>query len=109
MDDIQKADGSGELNINGNRSPIVYQVIANKAAEEAYSVKITLDAPRDWLLKQGFEHKAILVREHGSDIPLTFDGTLDVDDSLSVTLTALDDSCTSSSALQDKYPELGTA
>ncbi|RFB84752.1 hypothetical protein B5K11_31915 [Rhizobium leguminosarum bv. trifolii] len=101
---IVKADGNGAIDVNGQVSPVTYTV---SLKEHSYKVDIRLMAPRDWLLERGFERDAVLVSQSGARIPVYHDsGRLDPTDTISIELTARDDSCTSEVALMRKYPEL---
>ncbi|MGO6693958.1 hypothetical protein ACCS54_23655 [Rhizobium johnstonii] len=112
---IVKADGNGAIDVNGQVSPVTYTVGLKQGKGRSYEVDIRLMAPRDWLLQRGFERDAVLVTQSGARIPVyhdggshhdgSNDGRLDPADTISIELTARDDSCTSEVDLMRKYPE----
>ncbi|MBY5378698.1 hypothetical protein ELG83_32315 (plasmid) [Rhizobium leguminosarum] len=112
---IVKADGNGAIDVNSQVSPVTYTVGLKQGKGRSYEVDIRLMAPRDWLLQRGFERDAVLVTQSGARIPVyhdggshhdgSNDGRLDPADTISIELTARDDSCTSEVDLMRKYPE----
>ncbi|OAV48927.1 hypothetical protein A6U98_11740 [Rhizobium sp. WYCCWR10014] len=113
---IVKADGNGAIDVNGQVSPVAYTVSLKQGKGRFYEVDIRLMAPRDWLLERGFERDAVLVSQSGARIPVYHDGggrhddgRLDPADTISIELTARDDSCTSQVDLMRKYPEFDSA
>jgi hypothetical protein len=106
---FKDADGSGRLDVNGQSSSVTYQINAVEDGADGFAVKVGLSAPRDWLLKQGFQTEATLVRENGTSVSVQHDGELDVDDALSVVLEFVDRGLKSSSDVEQKYPELKLA
>lgn len=121
---IVKADGYGAIDVNGQVSPVTYTVSLKQGKGHSYEVDIRLMAPRDWLVQRGFERDAVLVSQSGARIPIYHDGAsrhddgnrhdngnhhgngrLDLADTISIELTARDDSCTSEVDLMRKYPE----
>ncbi|MDI5929274.1 hypothetical protein [Rhizobium leguminosarum] len=115
---IVKADGNGAIDVNGQVSPVTYTVSLKQGKGHYYEVDIRLMAPRDWLLQRGFERDAVLVSQSGARIPVYHDdgnhhdnnshhddGRLNLADTISIELTARDDSCTSEVDLMRKYPE----
>jgi hypothetical protein len=104
---LHKADATGKLELSNKVSPIAYDVTVGEEKKAGrYVVKISVSAPRDWLLQRGFKSDATLVKEDGNRVQLRHDGDLDVGDAISVELSAFDDSCSMESELQQKYPEL---
>ena len=97
--------------MNGQVSPVTYTVSLKQGKGRSYEVDIRLMAPRDWLLERGFERDAVLVSQSGARIPVYHDGggRLDPADTISIELTARDDSCTSQVDLMRKYPEFDSA
>ncbi|XKM43982.1 hypothetical protein A4U53_041465 (plasmid) [Rhizobium ruizarguesonis] len=107
--------------MNGQVSPVTYTVSLKQRKGRSYEVDIRLMAPRDWLLQRGFERDAVLVSQSGARIPIYphddsrhddgnhYDGRLDAADTISIELTARDDSCTSEVDLVRKYPEFDGA
>ncbi|TBC88132.1 hypothetical protein ELH26_27940 (plasmid) [Rhizobium leguminosarum] len=113
---IVKADGNGAIDVNGQVSPVTYTVCLKQGKGRSYEVDIRLMAPRDWLLQRGFERDAVLVSQSGARIPVYHDddnrhdgGRLDPADTISIELTARDDSCMSEVGLIRKYPEFDGA
>jgi hypothetical protein len=107
---LLKADGKGEIDVNGQLSPVGYSLSAKEGMGQSFEISIRLLAPRDWLLRRGFDKDAMLISQGGARIPVYHGGgRLYVGDSLSIELTARDDSCTSREDLFRKYPELGVS
>ncbi|MBY2905361.1 hypothetical protein [Rhizobium leguminosarum] len=119
---ILKADGNGAIDVNGQVSPVIYTVSLKHGKGRAFEADIRLMAPRDWLLRRGFKRDAVLVSQSGARIPVYHDdgsfhdggshhddGRLDPADTISIELTARDESCTSEVDLMRKYPELDGA
>ncbi|TBC90026.1 hypothetical protein ELH21_31275 (plasmid) [Rhizobium leguminosarum] len=113
---IVKANGNGAIDVNGQVSPVTYTVCLKQGKGRSYEVDIRLMAPRDWLLQRGFERDAVLVSQSGARIPVYHDddnrhddGRLDPADTISIELTARDDSCMSEVDLIRKYPEFDGA
>lgn len=108
--------------------PVTYTLNLKEGKGHSYEVDIRLMAPRDWLLQRGFERDAVLVSQSGARIPVYHDGgshhdrgshrddgrhhgdgRLDPADTISIELTARDDSSTSEVDLMRKYPEFDGA
>ena len=106
---LKQASYPGEIDIKGDRSPVTYQLKASKVDDGAVQVAVSLTAPRDWLLKHGFHHEAMLVRQGGARIPMHFEETLTVADNLAVTLRADQIVCASMDELKRSFPELNAA
>lgn len=87
MTHVQNVDGQGQLLIGDRVSPISYHVAVARRGE-GYTAKVEIQAPRDWLLRQGFETRATLVFASGERAELEHDGRLDVSESISVILQA---------------------
>ncbi|MBP2550668.1 hypothetical protein J2858_003608 [Neorhizobium galegae] len=104
---LQEASSNGTLEVGGGQSNVGYKLVATREHDEAVRVRISVMAPRDWLLKQGFKHDATLVRKGGARLPIIFDGTLDVGDNISVELDASDTICPSIDEARKTFPELG--
>lgn len=104
---LREVDGQGEIEVNGQLSPIVYTISVKEGMGHSFEINIRLLAPRDWLLNRGFEEDAVLVSQSGARIPVYHDGgRLYASDKLSIELTARDDSCTNREDLLRKYPEI---
>jgi hypothetical protein len=101
-----EGNGQGKLEINGNSQPVSYELVVAREDDDRQQVRIRLNAPRDWLLKQGFNGDAILVRGNGSRIAVRREGGLDVDDAVSVTLEGYDDTHGDAGDMSEAYPEL---
>lgn len=105
---IENADGQGKLVIGSGSSPVSYHVSAVRTGER-YTVTVTLQAPRDWLLKRGFRDEAVLERDGADTINLTHPGRLDVSGDVSVILRSRALTCASRSELVHRFPELDLA
>jgi len=104
---LHKADAAGKLELGNQMSPVAYGITVGEQKKAGnYVVKVSVSAPRDWLLQRGFKSEATLVKEDGSKVQLHHDGNLDVGDALSVELLAIDESCSQESELRQRYPEL---
>jgi hypothetical protein len=103
---LQEAAHNGTLQVGSSHSSVGYKLVATRENDDVVRVRVTVMAPRDWLLKQGFTHDAILVRENGERLPVVFDGTLDVDANIAVSLEASDTICPSVAEAREKFPEL---
>ncbi|WP_416067987.1 hypothetical protein ACK9YZ_24910 [Rhizobium sp. ZK1] len=104
---LLKADAQGKIDVNGQLSPVGYSLSVKEGMGHSFEISIRLLAPRDWLLRRGFEKDAVLISQSGTRIPIYHDGErLHVGDNLSVELSARDDSCLSREDLFRKYPEL---
>ncbi|MBP1857704.1 hypothetical protein [Rhizobium herbae] len=101
-----EGSGQGRLEINGNSQPVSYELVEAREEDDSRQVRIRLNAPRDWLLKQGFSGEAVLVRDNGSRIAVRREGGLDVDDTVSVTLEGYDDTHADGEDVSGAYPEL---
>lgn len=104
---LQEAASHGKLEVDGSQSDIGYKLVAMREDDNAVRIKITVMAPRDWLLQQGFTNEGTLVRNGGERLPVSFDGTLDVSDAISVELDASDVICPSLEEARQRFPELG--
>lgn len=96
----------GQIDIAGSRSPVTYRLKAEKEDNGGYHIAVSLTAPRDWLLKQGFRHEATLLRQGGDRVRVRFDSDLNVADNVSVTLTGDDETIASQEELDLRFPEL---
>ena len=101
-----EGSGQGTLEINGYREPVAYELIVAQEEDNTRQVRIRLNAPRDWLLKQGFQGDAALVRNNGARIAVRREGGVAVEDAISVTLEGYDDSHVGAADLSEAYPEL---
>ena len=101
-----EGNGQGKLEINGHCEPVSYELIVARDEDDTSQVRIRLNAPRDWLLKQGFTGDAVLVRSNGARIAVRQDGVLDVHASVCVTLEGYDDALSGVDELSEAYPEL---
>jgi len=101
-----EGSGQGKLEINGHCEPVSYELIVAREDDDTSQVHIRLNAPRDWLLKQGFKGDAVLVRSNGSRIAVRREGVLDVHCSVCVTLEAYDDTLSDAGEVSEAYPEL---
>jgi hypothetical protein len=103
---LQQAARNGTLEVGEAHSDVGYKLVAMREDDDAVRVKVSVMAPRDWLLKQGFTHDAVLVRENGERLPVTFGGALDVGANIAVELDASDTICPSIAAAREEFPEL---
>lgn len=103
-----EGNGQGRLEINGHSEPVAYELIVAQEEDDTHQVRIRLNAPRDLLLKQGFQGEAVLVRDNGARIAVRREGGIAVDDAISVTLEGYDDSPAGAAELSEAYPELRT-
>ncbi len=101
-----EGNGQGKLEINGQSQPVSYELVEAREDDDSRQVRIRLNAPRDWLMKQGFSGEAVLVRNNGARIAVRREGGVDVDDAVSVTLEGYDDSRSDEGEVSDAYPEL---
>lgn len=85
MPHLQNTDGQGHLLVGEHLSPVSYHVSVTRS-DEGYSVRVTTEAPRDWLIKQGFQGTATLVLSGGGRVQLSHDGPVDVGQSLTLLL-----------------------
>lgn len=99
----------GEIDIQGDRSPVSYKLKASKEDDGTIHVALSLTAPRDWLLKHGFRHEALLLRKSGEPIPVRFEETLNVADNIAVTLRAEHVVCKNLDDMGRMFPELSRA
>lgn len=105
-----EGNGQGKLEINGHSEPVAYElVVAREDEDNTRQVRIRLNAPRDWLMKQGFAGEATLIRNNGERIAVRREGGVGVEDAISVTLEGYDDSHVGGTDLSEAYPELRTA
>lgn len=105
---LTQASYLGEIDIKGDRAPVTYKIKAMKEDDGAIHVALSLTAPRDWLLKHGFRHEAVLRRTKGDPVPVHFEETLTVADNIAVTLRAEEFVCRSMDELARTFPELGS-
>lgn len=105
MTHLENADGQGQLLIGERLSPVSYHVTME---EQGGSLAVTVDlqAPRDWLIKQGFKHRATLVLASGDRVEILHDGEIDVSDSLSIVLKTERLVYDDQKALLNAFPEL---
>jgi hypothetical protein len=107
VEHIIRADGNGKIDVNGQVSPVAYDLSVKEGKGQSYEINIRLSLPRDWLLTRGFDKDAVLISQSGARIPVYHhDSRLTVADDISVELSARDDSCTSKMDVLRKYPEL---
>ncbi|MDH4441783.1 MAG: hypothetical protein QE284_15515 [Rhizobium sp.] len=106
MTDLEIADGQGQLLIGERLSPVSYHVAAQKT-DGRLSVTVDLQAPRDWLIKQGFKRRATLVLASGDRVEILHEDGVDVSDSLSIVLKTEPLVYNGTEALLSAFPELG--
>ncbi|MDH4413987.1 MAG: hypothetical protein QE484_11800 [Rhizobium sp.] len=106
MTHVQNVDGQGQLLIGGRLAPISYHVTVERRGG-LYQAKVAMQAPRDWLIRQGFQSRATLVLSSGDRLELEHDGPVDVSDSISVLLQAEARDYGDWDALIAAFPEIG--
>lgn len=104
---LHEVSGNGQLEVDGATSSVGYKLVASQEEGGEVRVAVSVMAPRDWLLKQGFSQQATLIRSKGARIGVAFEGKLDVTDSISVSLRAQDDVFPDLDKAREAYPELG--
>jgi hypothetical protein len=102
---LGEADGQGRLRLESQDAPAAYRVSAVRRNDDAYEVLVSVMASRDWLLDNGFEKTAHLVRANGEETAVTFDGSLDVSDNIAVRLTREDEFRGAQDDFLRAYPE----
>lgn len=104
MTHLQTIDGQGQLLIGERLSPASYHLAIERSGN-GYAVTVGLQAPRDWLIRQGFQSRATLVLQSGDRIEVEHDGPVDVSDNVSVVLKAKTLQFGDRSALLTTFPE----
>ncbi|CAH0338449.1 hypothetical protein [Rhizobium sp. CECT 9324] len=102
---LENADGQGQILIGGRLSPVAYQVSVERV-DARYQATVTMHAPRDWLLKQGFKSRATLVLASGEQTDVSHDEPVEVGDNVSVILSGAPQSFSDDAALLAQFPEL---
>jgi hypothetical protein len=105
MTHIQNVDGQGQLLIGDRLSPMTYHVAVERR-DQQYRATVEMQAPRDWLIRQGFQSQATLVLASGERVQLEHDGPVDVSDSISVMLQAPPLDYADRDALMAAFPEV---
>jgi hypothetical protein len=108
MTHVQNADGQGQLLIGDRVSPITYHVAVERKGNR-YAARVAMQAPRDWLIRQGFETRATLVFASGMRAEIEHDGRLDVSDSLSIVLQTDTLEYRDHDKLLEAFPEVASA
>ena len=102
---VQNVDGQGQLLIGERLSPVTYHVAVARR-DPGYGVTVTIEAARDWLLRQGFASRATLILSSGDRIEMEREGGVAVSDSISVVLEAEALGYDDRDALIATFPEL---
>jgi len=105
MTHVQNVDGQGQLLIGERLSPMTYHVAVERFGS-SYRATVEMQAPRDWLIRQGFQSRATLVLSSGDRIEIEHDGPVDVSDSISVVLQAEAVDYDNRDALVATFPEV---
>jgi hypothetical protein len=105
MRHIENADGQGQLLIGERLSPVAYHVTAEEQAGRIVAT-VALQAPRDWLLRQGFKRRATLVLASGDRVEIVLEEDIDVSDSISIVLKTEALPYGDTKALLAAFPEL---
>lgn len=108
MSFMNQADGSGKIDIGGERWPISYQVVSEDDQGGAKNVHIELSVPRDWLLERGFSSEATLIRENGATIDIRSPGAVGTSDPVAIRLRSDVTRIGSEQEAFDRFPELTT-
>ena len=108
MTHLQNADGQGQLLIGERLSPMSYHVTVEQQ-DARYTATVEMQAPRDWLIRQGFQSKATLVLASGDRVEVEHDGPVDVSDSISVLLQSHPVAYVDLDALVAAFPEIDEA
>jgi len=87
MTHVQNSGATGQLLIGERLSPMAYHVSVEQT-EGHYRVTVEALAPRDWLIRQGFERCATLLLASGNRVELEHQERVDVSDNISVVLRA---------------------
>ena len=104
MTHVQNVDGQGQLLIGERLSPITYHVTVERRGPR-FRASVEMQAPRDWLIRQGFQSRATLVLSSGNRIELEHDDPVDVSESISVVLQAQSLDYDDRDALLAAFPE----
>jgi hypothetical protein len=107
MTHLENADGQGQLLIGERLSPVSYH-IATEDKGGRLAATVDLQAPRDWLIKQGFKRRATLVLASGDRVEVAHEDEIDVSDSISIVLKTEALIYEGAQALLDAFPELET-
>lgn len=102
---LQEISSNGFLEVGSDRSSVGYKLVATQE-QDAVRVALSVMVPRDWLLSKGFRREATLLASNDQRIPVSFDGELDVSDSIAVSLRADDALFPSVAAAHQRFPEL---
>lgn len=105
MTHLENADGQGQLLIGERLSPVAYHVTTEKQGGRL-TATVDLQAPRDWLIKQGFKRRATLVLASGDRVEILHEDEVDVSDSISIVLKTEALLYTEAKALLEAFPEL---
>lgn len=101
---VRSADGQGQLLIGERVVPISYHVAVEREGE-GYAATVEMQAPRDWLIRQGFDRRATLVLASGDRAEIEVNDRLDVSDSVKVVLRTDRLEYADHGKLVDAFPE----
>jgi hypothetical protein len=107
MTHLENADGQGQLLIGERLSPVSYHV-ATEDKGGRLAATVDLQAPRDWLIKQGFKRRATLVLASGDRVEVGHEDEIDVSDSISIVLKTEALIYEGAETLLQAFPELDT-
>ncbi len=102
---VQSADGQGQLLIGERVAPISYHVAVEREGK-GYAATVEMQAPRDWLIRQGFDRRATLVLASGDRAEIEVNDRLDVSDNVKVVLRTDRLEYADHGKLVDAFPEL---
>lgn len=101
---VQNVDGQGQLLIGERLAPASYHPAVTSRGN-GYAVTVEMQAPRDWLIRQGFRSRATLVLASGERVEVEHDGPVDLSDNVSVVLQAKPLEYADRGALLVAFPE----
>ncbi|WP_244618798.1 hypothetical protein [Rhizobium sp. 18065] len=102
---LENADGQGQILIGERLSPVAYRVSVEEV-DGRYRASVSLHAPRDWLLKQGFKLRATLILANGDRTEVEHGSPVEISDNVSVILSGAPQSFGDQTSLIEKFPEL---
>jgi hypothetical protein len=102
---LGEVDGQGRIRLQSQESPAAYKMRAARQDEDGYAILISVLAPRDWLLDNGFDKTADLIRGNNDVVRVSFEDALDLSDNIAVRLTCEQDFRGSQDNFLRAYPE----
>ena len=108
MNVLNQADGTGKIDIGGQRWPVSYHVVSEDEPGGTKTVHIELSVPRDWLLERGFRSEAKLIRENGAEIDIRSPAAVGTSDPIAIRLRSDATRLGSDQEAFERFPELTT-